>query len=104
MNGFRISFNYCFIKKQYRNVTIVDTPGIEDTVEFQTMLEEYIPEAVAFVIVIDVSRARGLQKDKVLFLSPGLQVCDCQSIHRISIAQWSECWHGTPEAMCSSPG
>lgn len=30
------------------------------------MLEEYIPEAVAYIIVIDVSRARGLQKDKVL--------------------------------------
>lgn len=43
----------------------VDTPGIGDSIEYKTMLEEYIPKAVAFVIVIDVSRGGGLQKDRV---------------------------------------
>lgn len=43
----------------------MDTPGIGDDEEFKKMLEAYIPKAVAFVIVIDVSRAGGLQKDRV---------------------------------------
>lgn len=43
----------------------MDTPGIGDDEELKKMLKEYIPKAVAFVIVIDVSRAGGLQKDRV---------------------------------------
>ena len=37
-------------------------------------------------------------------VSPGIQVCESQSKHRVSIAQWVERWHGTPEALGSSPG
>lgn len=48
-----------FSKIQNGNVTIVDTPGIGDSIELKKMLEEYIPKAVAFVIIIDVSRAGG---------------------------------------------
>lgn len=55
-----------FSKIQNGNVTIVDTPGIGDSIELKKMLEEYIPKAVAFVIIIDVSRAGGLQRDRVL--------------------------------------
>lgn len=51
--------------EQNGNVTIVDTPGIGDDEELKKMLMEYIPKAVSFVIVIDVSRAGGLQKDRV---------------------------------------
>lgn len=59
-----INFNDSFWE-QNGNVTIVDTPGIGDSLEYRTMLEEYIPKAVAFVIVMDVSRAGGLQRDRV---------------------------------------
>lgn len=51
--------------EQNGNVTIVDTPGIGDSIELKKMLEEYISNAVAFVIIIDVSRAGGLQRDRV---------------------------------------
>lgn len=51
--------------EQNGNVTIVDTPGIGDSKELKKMLEEYISKAVAFVIIIDVSRAGGLQRDRV---------------------------------------
>lgn len=43
----------------------MDTPGVGDSRELKTMLEEYIPKAVAFVIIMDVTRAGGLQKDRV---------------------------------------
>ncbi|XP_011414241.3 transmembrane GTPase fzo-1 [Magallana gigas] len=55
-----------FSKIQNGNVTIVDTPGIGDSIELKKMLEEYISKAVAFIIVMDVSRAGGLQRDRVL--------------------------------------
>lgn len=32
-------------------------------------------------------------------VSPHYQVCDCCSIYQVSIAQWLECWHGTPDAL-----
>lgn len=51
--------------EQNGNVTIVDTPGIGDSIELKKMLEEYISKAVAFIIVMDVSRAGGLQRDRV---------------------------------------
>ncbi|XP_065941342.1 uncharacterized protein in xynA 3'region-like [Magallana gigas] len=57
-----------FSKIQNRNVAIVDTPGVGDSRELKTKLEEYIPKAVAFVIVLDVSRAGGLQKHTVMSL------------------------------------
>lgn len=43
----------------------MDTPGIGDSIELKKMLEEYISKAVDFVIIIDVSRAGGLQRDRV---------------------------------------
>lgn len=43
----------------------MDTPGIGDDNDLKEMLDSYIPKAVAFVIVIDVSRAGGLQRDRV---------------------------------------
>lgn len=58
-------FNQLLLWEQNGNVTIVDTPGIGDSIDNRIMVEEYIPKAVAFVIVMDVSRAGGLQKDRV---------------------------------------
>ena len=31
-------------------------------------------------------------------VSPGIQVCESQSKYRVSVAQWVERWHDTPEA------
>lgn len=50
---------------QRGNVVLVDTPGIGDSDHLRQILEEYIPKAVAFVFIVDVSRAGGLQKDRV---------------------------------------
>lgn len=64
MFSININFNdSCW--EQNGSVTIVDTPGIGDSIELKKMLEEYITKAVAFVIIIDVSRAGGLQRDRV---------------------------------------
>lgn len=50
------------------NVAIVDTPGIGDIdqKEVATRMMDYIPNAVAFVFVINVAAAGGIQKDRVL--------------------------------------
>lgn len=55
-----------FSKIQRGNVVLVDTPGIGDSNHLRQILEEYIPKAVAFVFIVDVSRAGGLQKDRLL--------------------------------------
>lgn len=50
------------------NVAIVDTPGIGDIdqKEVATRMMDYIPDAVAFVFVINVAAAGGIQKDRVI--------------------------------------
>ena len=40
----------------------------------------------------------------VAHVLPGIQVCESQSKYWVSIAQWVECWQGTPEALGSSLG
>lgn len=35
----------------------------------------------------------------LVLMSPGQQVCDCQSTHRVSIAQWLKRWHSMLEAL-----
>lgn len=57
------------------NVAIVDTPGIGDIdqKEVATRMMDYIPNAVAFVFVINVAAAGGIQKDRVItiwYLTP----------------------------------
>lgn len=49
------------------NVAIVDTPGIgdEDQKEVAQKMIDYLPNALAFVFVINVAAAGGLQKDRV---------------------------------------
>lgn len=50
------------------NITLVDTPGIGDIdqKEVATRMMDYLPNAVAFVFVINVAAAGGIQKDRVL--------------------------------------
>lgn len=53
------------------NVAIVDTPGIGD-IDQKDMAEnmmDYLPNALAFVFVIDAAAPGGLQKDRVMILS-----------------------------------
>lgn len=47
----------------------MDTPGIGDSRKLKTIVEEYVPKAVAFVIIMDVTRAGGMQKDRVISFS-----------------------------------
>lgn len=50
------------------NVAIVDTPGIGDIdqKEVEKKMMDYLPNALAFVFVINVAAAGGLQKDRVI--------------------------------------
>lgn len=49
------------------NLAIVDTPGIGDIdqQEVAKRMMDYLPNALAFVFVINVAAAGGLQKDRV---------------------------------------
>lgn len=53
---------------QQGNVAIVDTPGIgdEDQKEVAQKMIDYLPNALAFVFVINVAAAGGLQKDRFI--------------------------------------
>uniref|UniRef100_K1R313 Uncharacterized protein in xynA 3'region n=1 Tax=Magallana gigas TaxID=29159 RepID=K1R313_MAGGI len=53
---------------QQGNVAIVDTPGIGDIdqKEVATRMMDYIPNAVAFVFVINVGAAGGIQRDRII--------------------------------------
>ena len=46
-------------------VTIVDTPGIGEGDEMTKRLMDYLPNAVAFIYVINSSNAGGIQDDRV---------------------------------------
>ena len=46
-------------------VTIVDTPGIGESQEMTERLMDYLPNAVAFIYVINSSIAGGVQDDRV---------------------------------------
>lgn len=51
------------------NVVIVDTPGIGDSdqEEVAKMMMDYIPNALAFVFVVNMGSAGGLQGDRVYY-------------------------------------
>lgn len=46
----------------------VDTPGVGESKEMTEKLLEYLPEALAFIYVINSSNAGGVQEDRVLTL------------------------------------
>lgn len=45
---------------------IVDTPGIGGSEEATEKTNDYLPNALSFVFVINVANAGGMQKDRVL--------------------------------------
>eukprot|EP00105_Crassostrea_gigas_P032554 XP_011455599.1 PREDICTED: uncharacterized protein LOC105348040 [Crassostrea gigas] len=47
------------------NTILVDTPGIGGSGKVTQKLIEYLPNALAFIFVIDVSSAGGMQKDRL---------------------------------------
>lgn len=61
-----IPWNSCLYIFQ-GNITIVDTPGIGDMeqAQFANLTMEYIPNALAFIFVVNVVNAGGLQDDRV---------------------------------------
>ena len=46
---------------------IVDSPGIGDEEKVSKVALEYLPQAYAFIYVINSSNAGGMQKDRVSF-------------------------------------
>lgn len=50
--------------KEY--ATIVDTPGVGESDEMTTKVLEYLPEALAFIYVINTSNAGGVQEDRLI--------------------------------------
>ena len=48
-------------------VVIVDSPGIGDEEKVSKVALEYLPQAYAFIYVINSSNAGGMQKDRVSF-------------------------------------
>ena len=50
---------------QQRHITIVDSPGIGESEELDEIVKNYLPEAFAFIYIINASNAGGVQKDRV---------------------------------------
>lgn len=50
--------------KEY--ATIVDTPGVGESDEMTTKVLEYLPEALAFIYVINTANAGGVQEDRLI--------------------------------------
>jgi len=46
-------------------VVIVDSPGIGDSEHVSKIVFEYMPQAFAFIYVINTSNAGGVQEDRV---------------------------------------
>ena len=44
-------------------VVIIDSPGLGESDEMDSVLMRYLPNAFAFIYVIDVSHAGGVQED-----------------------------------------
>lgn len=55
--------------KGNRTCSIVDTPGKGDKRQekYAQIMEKYLPNALAFVFVIDISHCGGFQDDRVIY-------------------------------------
>lgn len=52
--------------KNQVNVILVDTPGLGDNEEMVDILLKYLPNAVAFIYVINTANAGGIENNKIL--------------------------------------
>lgn len=48
------------------NVIIVDTPGIGENENLDTMLLDFLPHAVSFIFIVNASNAGGIHEDRLL--------------------------------------
>ena len=46
-------------------VVIIDSPGVGESPEMDEMVIQYLPNALAFIYVINCTNAGGIQKDRV---------------------------------------
>lgn len=58
-----------FLFKGNRTCSIVDTPGIGDMRQddYAQIMMKYLPNALAFVFVIDIANCGGFQYDRVIY-------------------------------------
>lgn len=61
---YHLILRHCILLKEY--VIIIDTPGVGESDEMTTKVLEYLPEALAFIYVINTSNAGGVQEDRVI--------------------------------------
>ncbi|KAL9964111.1 hypothetical protein ACROYT_G027695 [Oculina patagonica] len=60
--------SYMATKDPYRDeqgIVLVDSPGVGESEIMDDMVQEYLPEAFAFIYVINSANAGGIQKDRV---------------------------------------
>ena len=48
-----------------QGIVIVDSPGVGESDIMDDMVKEYLPEAFAFIYVINSANAGGIQRDRV---------------------------------------
>ena len=48
-----------------QGIVIVDSPGVGESKIMDDMVKEYLPEAFAFIYVINTANAGGIQEDRV---------------------------------------
>ena len=58
----RITFQFSIFQK---GVVIIDSPGIGESEIMDEIVTQYLPQAFAFIYVINSANAGGVQKDRV---------------------------------------
>ena len=46
-------------------MVIIDSPGVGESVIMDDIVKQYLPEAFAFIYVINTANAGGVQRDRV---------------------------------------
>ena len=60
---FPVIYTAFFLFQQ--GIVIVDSPGVGESAIMDDIVKEYLPEAFAFIYVINSLNAGGIQKDRV---------------------------------------
>lgn len=56
--------NFFFISESKQGIVIIDSPGVGESKEMDDMVIQYLPEAFAFIYVVNIADA-GAVKDRV---------------------------------------
>ena len=56
---------FCLFYLFQNGVVIIDSPGIGESAIMDKIVKQYLPEAFAFIYVINTPNAGGVQKDRV---------------------------------------